>query len=109
MPCAAVGLVVLLTRSPRWRARWLEILVSTMERAGCSFQKFGQWLSMRPDMVAPDVANALAKLRTESPAHDFEVTRDVLRESLGADIGEWFDSFDVVPVSSGTVAQVNQL
>jgi predicted unusual protein kinase regulating ubiquinone biosynthesis (AarF/ABC1/UbiB family) len=45
------------------RQRWLDALVSSLEMAGCSFQKFGQWLSMRPDMIPQDAVKALSSLR----------------------------------------------
>ena len=31
--------------------------------------RFGQWLSMRPDMFPPDVIVVLSKLRADAPAH----------------------------------------
>ena len=106
LPCAAVGFIAVLTGSAKWRERWISVLISSIERAGCSIQKFAQWLSMRPDIAAPDVAEALSKLRTDAPAHELAHTQAVLSESFGVDMNELFEEFETEPVSSGTVAQL---
>lgn len=88
------------------RADFLEYLVTRLEMAGCSFLKFGQWLSMRPDMFPPDVIAALAQLRDKAPSHPFEDTRRAIKEQLGEDIDVIFERFDTTPVASGSIAQV---
>merc|ERR1711871_779168 len=84
------------------------VLVRTFEHAGCSFQKFGQLISMRPDMFPSDVVEAFSNLRDDIPQHDFEHTKKMIKESFGHDIDEIFLEFDMTPVASGTVAQVHR-
>ena len=53
----------------------LEWTVRTLENCGMTFQKFGQWLSMRPDIFSPKVIEALSTLCDDSKVHEFEVTK----------------------------------
>lgn len=109
IPCAAVGLIVQLTDSESLRKRWVRLLVRTFEAAGCGFQKFGQWMSMRPDMFAKDIVDAMATLRDNVPSHDLAHTRKMIRESFGGlEIEDIFEEFDPVCIASGTVAQVHR-
>lgn len=86
--------------------KWCEWLVRQLNEAGCSMQKFGQWISMRPDMFAPELIQAMSHLREHAPTHSFEVTRKTFEEAIGKKLEDVFESFDPVPVASGTVAQV---
>lgn len=83
LPCVTVAALVRVTESERLRAYLLELLVETLDVAGCSFQKFGQWLSMRPDMFPPDMVSALSTLRQDIPPHDIIHTRKMIKESFG--------------------------
>ena len=86
----------MVTKSETLREYWLDLLVSTLEKAGCTFQKFGQWLSMRPDMFPKDVIDALSKLRCEAPPHDMKHTRAEIVSSFGKELEEIFEFFDSV-------------
>lgn len=82
---------------------------SYLQRAGCSFQKIGQWLSMRPDVCPPDFIAALGKLRTTTPSHSFEATEAAVRAAFQCEkLSDIFDEFDHEPVASGSVAQVHR-
>jgi len=107
VPCACVGVMAHLTKDSKWREYWLGMLVRTFESAGCGFQKFGQWISMRPDMFPADIVLAMSKLRQNAPPHDYRHTRRMVRESFGAEIEDLFEIFEESPVASGTVAQVH--
>ena len=62
-PLTLVSLLVLFSESITLREYWLGLLVKTLEQAGCTFQKYAQICSMRPDMFAADVIEALSTLR----------------------------------------------
>ncbi len=96
-----------LTGDEAWRKYFLDLLIETMQEAGCAFQKFGQWLSMRPDCFEPDTIEALARLRSEVNPHDLAHTRQAFRESFGLELEEVFEEFDEVPIASGTIGQVH--
>jgi len=107
-PCTVVSAAAFFTSSERLREYSIQMLVRTIECAGCSFLKFGQWMSMRPDMLPGDVVAALKSLCDAAPEHHFEHTRRAVRESFGRDIEDIFDVFDKNPVASGSVAQVHR-
>ncbi|CAJ1379197.1 unnamed protein product [Effrenium voratum] len=106
--CASTLLVIFGKESPSWREIWLHQMLECTQRAGAAFQKFGQWLSMRPDMFPPDVILALSKLRADAPAHPGAVSRQKLKQHLGKDVDELFDEFQEEPVASGSVGQVHR-
>lgn len=108
-PFFATSVIVLCFPDSRgWRESWLERMVQCMQQSGAAFQKFGQWLSMRPDMFPPDVIQALSKLRSDAPSHSGEMSRQVLKAQFGCEIEELFEEFDNRPVASGSVGQVHR-
>lgn len=100
--------MLLWSDSTQAREAWLEQMLNCTQRAGAAFQKFGQWLSMRPDMFPPDVIEVLSKLRSDAPSHSVEVSRVMMRDQLGHDVEELFDLFEEEPVASGSVGQVHR-
>mmetsp|Transcript_45711 Transcript_45711/g.138592 ORF Transcript_45711/g.138592 Transcript_45711/m.138592 type:complete len:437 (-) Transcript_45711:457-1767(-) len=96
------------TDDGRWREYWLQQMLECTQRAGAAFQKFGQWLSMRPDMFPPDVIQTLARLRSDAPSHPTEVSKEVVKEQLGRPVDELFENFGDEPVASGSVGQVHR-
>lgn len=84
------------------------VLIDFLNSAGCSFQKFGQWLSMRPDIFPEWLVEALGELRQEAPTHSYEHTVMVIEESLGVSIDDIFESIEHEPVASGSVGQVHR-
>lgn len=50
--------------SPDQRARWLELVRWTLERAGPAFIKWGQWAATRPDLFPPDLCVTLESLQS---------------------------------------------
>jgi len=106
--CASTLLMLFGKESENWREFWLQQMLECTQRAGAAFQKFGQWLSMRPDMFPPDVIVVLSKLRADAPAHSGVVSRRKLKEHFGKDVEELFDEFQEEPVASGSVGQVHR-
>jgi predicted unusual protein kinase regulating ubiquinone biosynthesis (AarF/ABC1/UbiB family) len=108
IPCGTVAFAAWLTGDRDVRARYLRLMVQTIEWAGCSFQKFGQWLSMRPDILPPDVIEALSALRDDTAEHDMEHNRAMFRTSFGAELEEFFEYFDPKAIASASVGQVHR-
>lgn len=76
------------------------------EELGPTFVKFGQLLSMRPDVVPHDVILELRKLQDCVQPLPFAVMRPVLVEAFGAEPSEVFAEFDETPAASASLAQV---
>ncbi|MFZ9962218.1 MAG: AarF/UbiB family protein, partial [Burkholderiales bacterium] len=84
-----------------------ERLRLALQTLGPIFVKFGQVLSTRRDMIPLDIADELALLQDRvEPFSENEVSR-ILEETYGERAKEIFQSFDMTPVASASVAQVH--
>ena len=92
--------------APRTRPRG-ERLRLALESLGPVFVKFGQLLSVRPDLIAEDVATELAKLQDSVAPFPWAEVAAGLDRAYGRPHAEMFRSIDPVPVASASVAQVH--
>ena len=92
--------------APRTRPRE-ERLRLALESLGPVFVKFGQLLSVRPDLIGEDLALELAKLQDSVPPFSWEVVAATLERAYGRPHAAVFRSIDPVPVASASVAQVH--
>src|SRR3546814_10591607 len=74
---------------------------------GPSFIKLGQMLSTRADLLGEQVAFDLAELQDHLPPFDSARARRILEEEFGQPVEALFVSFDPVPVSAASIAQVH--
>jgi ubiquinone biosynthesis protein len=82
-------------------------LREAFEALGPIFIKFGQVLSTRRDMLAPDIADELAKLQDRVPPFSGDVAVTIIERALGKPITTLYASFDRTPVASASIAQVH--
>ena len=82
-------------------------LREALEELGPVFVKFGQALSTRPDLIPPDIAAELTRLQDDVSPFPGELAKTVLERSLQAPLSEHFESFDLEPLASASVAQVH--
>jgi ubiquinone biosynthesis protein len=78
-----------------------------LESLGPVFVKFGQLLSVRPDIVPEDIALELAKLQDTVPPFPWPEVAATLDRTYGRPHAELFGSIDRTPVASASVAQVH--
>jgi ubiquinone biosynthesis protein len=84
-----------------------ERLRGVLVELGTTWVKFGQMLSLRPDVVGPEVAAELALLQAAVPADPPGVAQALVEAELGMRAEQAFGSFDPDPFASGSVAQVH--
>jgi ubiquinone biosynthesis protein len=91
------------TRSARFAAR----LGRTLGRLRGPFAKLGQFASLRVDLVAPEVREALVALRDRVPAIPFPWVRAVLEAELGGPLASRFAELAPAPLGAASIAQVH--
>ncbi len=84
-----------------------ERLRLALESLGPVFVKFGQLLSVRPDIIPEDIAFELAKLQDTVPPVPWPEIAGVLDRAYKRPHAEVFKSIDQAPVASASVAQVH--
>ncbi|MGE3692605.1 MAG: 2-polyprenylphenol 6-hydroxylase [Novosphingobium sp.] len=70
--------------------------------------KLGQALATRPDLVGVDAARNLLMLQDSLPPVRFEAIAREIEGSFGQPISVLFDSFELEPVGSASIAQVHR-
>ncbi|WP_394791277.1 ubiquinone biosynthesis regulatory protein kinase UbiB [Rhodoferax sp.] len=82
-------------------------LREALERLGPIFVKFGQVLSTRRDLLPPDIADELARLQDRVPPFPSSVAVATIERAFRKPVDVIFESFDLVPVASASIAQVH--
>ena len=78
-----------------------------LEELGPIYVKFGQALSVRPDLLAPEVAFELAKLQDQVPPFPAEAAVAALERAFARRVDEVFAHFDREPLAAASIAQVH--
>ena len=75
---------------------------------GPTYIKFGQILSMRKDIFAPEWIEALETLQDDAPSLPFPVVREQVETGLGGRIEELFATFEQEPLATASIAQTHR-
>jgi len=80
----------------------------TLEKLGPTFIKFGQVLSVRPDLVPKSYIKELENLQDKVPGFSYDLVKKQIKSEFGKDIGDLFSSFDKNPIASASISQVHR-
>ncbi|MGA1843908.1 MAG: ABC1 kinase family protein [bacterium] len=78
------------------------------EELGPTFVKFGQLLSLRPDIVPKEFIEEFRKLQDSLPPLPFPIIQKAIEEELGSPSGEAFLTINELPTGSASIAQVHE-
>jgi ubiquinone biosynthesis protein len=78
-----------------------------LEELGPIFVKFGQSLSTRQDLLAPDIGRELSKLQDQVPAFPAEQARAVVTAAYGRPPEDVFAEFTPQALAAASIAQVH--
>jgi ubiquinone biosynthesis protein len=76
------------------------------EKLGPTFIKFGQLLSLRPDLIPKKYVQEFEKMQDKVPSFSFTEARKIIETELGKQISKIFTTFPPKPVASASIAQV---
>ncbi len=79
-----------------------------IEELGPTFVKFGQIMSLRPDLLPETLLSELEKLQDNVPAVESAEIAPVIEKSLGRPITEVFSEFHFEPVAAASLSQVHK-
>src|SRR5204862_565373 len=94
-----------LERAPSQRGKALR---SALDELGPTFVKFGQLLSMRPDILPPDIITELRGLQDDVRPFSYDEVRRVIVEDLGLPVEKLFLEFDQQPIAAASIGQVHR-
>ncbi|KAI5815200.1 hypothetical protein BZA77DRAFT_316693 [Pyronema omphalodes] len=106
-PVILTAPVILLRESKAGQSWWYAFLVQSLERAGPTFIKLGQWAASRTDIFPTELCELMSKLHSNAKAHSLHQTKKIISKAFGGrDFDEIFEEFDPVPLGVGAIAQV---
>ena len=78
-----------------------------LEELGPTFIKLGQVLSTRPDLIAPEYLDELAKLQDNVPPFPFSEVEEIFLAETGKKPDELFQQFEEQPMAAASIGQVH--
>ena len=88
--------------------REARLLRESLEKLGPTFEKLGQMLSTRPDLLAKEFIDELSTLQDDVPPLPHADVVRVMEQELQVPWEDIFDSVEPDPVAAGTIAQVHR-
>jgi len=106
--CVRVAYLCLRRRRDQYAEVLGESLATFCEALGPTFIKAGQILSSRPDLLPGGVGAPLRRLQNQIAPFDRVLTPKIIEAAFHRPLHELFDSFDLEPIASASIAQVHR-
>lgn len=81
-------------------------LRKAFEKLGSTFIKFGQLLSLRPDLVPPEFIAEFEKMQDKVPPFSYAEAKQIIEKELKKSLNKIFTSFPQKPFASASISQV---
>jgi ubiquinone biosynthesis protein len=91
--------------TPDAKARRLRRL---FEELGGFWIKVGQLISLRTDLLSPELCRELGSLQYRTRGFPFRTVRETVEAELGSPLPDCFDAFDEAPLAAASIAQVHR-
>ncbi|ODV97836.1 hypothetical protein PACTADRAFT_73514 [Pachysolen tannophilus NRRL Y-2460] len=86
---------------------WYRALRFSIELAGASFIKLGQWAASRTDIFPKQMCKELSNLHSDAKPHSLYKTKKIICRTFGIDnFDDIFEEFIEKPLGVGAIAQV---
>ncbi|KAK9459175.1 ABC1 family-domain-containing protein [Lipomyces oligophaga] len=88
---------------------WYKVLIWSMQAAGPTFIKLGQWAASRTDIFPRRFCIEMSKLHSNVREHSYNSTKRAINNAFaphGLSFDQVFDEFDPAPLGIGAIAQV---
>ncbi len=85
-----------------------EIAKKILEKLGPTYIKFGQFMSIRPDLIPQEFCAEFRKLQDNVPPFPYAQAKKALTEELQREPSEIFSEFDETPLAAASVSQVHR-
>ena len=79
-----------------------------LEELGPTFVKLGQMLSTRPDIIAPEYAQALSRMQEQVASVGASDIHGVIEAEFGVRVSKLFSLFEDEPIGCASLAQVHR-
>jgi len=79
-----------------------------LDALGPTFVKFGQIMSLRPDLLPASLVRELGKLQADVGEVDFDAIRKAVETTYRQKLEEVFSVFDAEPLAAASIAQVHR-